>query len=119
MIVALNMGMQALAVVFLLPILAYMLKLLVTCWTTTPRGINATRVMIAVWAVSLIWVGFYRNYYWYYVARYGEVPSWNDLGGLSMSAVIFLSALVSLVAFVLRNRAARPHINPPPGGEGG
>ena len=84
MIVAATIGLQVLACLCLLPMFCYLAYLLVTD-RIAPKGIKWTRAMMLTWCVSLFWIGFYRSYYWYWVATYGGVPSWADEGGVSIS----------------------------------
>src|SRR5690348_1693044 len=104
MAVAVNLGMQGLAALLLLPILADMIWLLATEWSRAAEGYNAARIMMVMWCLTLEAVAGWRLYSWWYIVVYDDPSPYNELGGATLSVLLFLSAAVSLVAFCLRLR---------------
>lgn len=95
---------QAIGVLALIPILSQQAVALGRYWKEETGSINSTRLMLVTWCVSLIWVGVWRIFTWWYLLTWGESFPWNEWGALSVSAVICLSAVTSLVAFQKRQR---------------
>jgi len=101
---AVNLGLAGLAALALLPLLFYVLYLLVTEWRLVPSGINATRVLMAAWSVTFEFLVLWKLYATWYRAAYDVSTPYVEEGSLATTILLFGCAVVSLVAFILRQR---------------
>lgn len=109
MTLALNLALGGLAMLAFLPLLVYLLYILAVEWSAVPSGIKATRLMMIVWSLTFMLQLGWKVYAGYHRAvDDGPVPYVEEFS-LATTAALFVCAVMSLVAFGLRQRNSARH----------
>ncbi len=100
----LNIVLQIIATVALLPILFQQADLMVRYWANDENGLRSVRVMIVIWCSVLTIFGAWRIFYWFYFWFYDRSPEYSWVASFLTSFLFMIAAVPSLIAFWRRQR---------------